>query len=52
MSSAGLQVPFTPLLEISGKGVNKSPSQILEIGSNRGLMEAVTVIVDVVVVAH
>ena len=52
LSSAGAQVPVTPLLEVGGKGVKVAPAQIGETAVNVGVTFGLTVIVKVVVVAH
>jgi hypothetical protein len=52
LSNAGAQVPVIPLLEVVGKGDRKAPEQIGATALNVGVMFGLTVIVNVVVVAH
>ena len=52
MFSAGAQVPLMPLLEVVGKAVKVAPEQIGATGLNVGVIFGLTVIVNVVVVAH
>ena len=49
---AGFHVPVTPLTDVVGKVANASPEQIAATGVNVGVTFALTVIVNVVVVAH
>ena len=50
--SAGVHVPVIPLLEVVGNGFNVPPEQIGATALNVGVMFGLTVIVNVVVVAH
>ena len=50
--SAGAQVPVMPLLEVVGNGFNVAPEQIGPTAVNVGVMLGLTLIVNVVVVAH
>lgn len=50
--SAGLQVPVIPLVDVVGNGVKVAPEQIGATAVNVGVMFGLTVIVNVVVVAH
>ena len=52
LSSAGAHVPVIPLLEVIGNGFNVAPEQIGATAVNVGVMLGLTVIVNVVVVAH
>jgi len=52
LSSAGAHVPVIPLLEVVGRAVNVAPEQIGATGLNVGVIFGLTVIVNVVVVAH
>ena len=52
MSNAGDQVPVMPLLDVAGNGANTAPEQIGATAVNVGLIFGLTVIVNVVVVAH
>ena len=52
MFNAGAQVPVIPLLEVVGNGDKAAPEQIAATGLNVGVMFGLTVIVNVVVVAH
>ena len=49
---AGAQVPVMPLLEVVGNAVNVAPEQIGATAVNAGVTFGLTVIVNVVVVAH
>ena len=49
---AGAQVPVIPLLEVVGNGDKVPPEQIGATALNVGVMFGLTVIVNVVVVAH
>ena len=50
--SAGAQVPVMPLLEVVGNDVKVAPEHIGATAVNVGVMFGLTVIVNVVVVAH
>ena len=50
--SAGAQVPVMPLLEVVGNGFNVPPEQIGVTAVKVGVIFGLTVIVNVVVVAH
>ena len=50
--SAGAQVPVIPLLEVVGSADKVVPEQIGATAVNVGVMFGLTVIVNVVVVAH
>jgi len=50
--TAGAQVPVMPLLDVVGSGANTAPEQIAATGVNVGVMFGLTVMVNVVVVAH
>ena len=50
--SAGAHVPVIPLLDVVGKAVNVAPEQIGATALNVGVIFGLTVIVNVVVVAH
>ena len=50
--SAGAQVPVMPLLDVVGNGFNVPPEQMGATALNVGVMFGLTVIVNVVVVAH
>jgi len=50
--SAGDQVPVTPLLDVVGKADNVPPEQIGATALKVGVTFGVTVMVNVVVVAH
>ena len=52
LSSAGAQVPVIPLLEEVGRAAKVAPEQIGATAVNAGVMFGLTVIVNVVVVAH
>ena len=52
MSKAGAHVPVMPLLEVVGNPDNVAPEQIGATALNIGVMFGLTVIVNVVVVAH
>ncbi len=52
MFSAGLQVPFMPLVEVVGKAESASPEQIAATELNVGVTMGFTVMVKVVVEAH
>jgi len=50
--SAGDQVPVMPLLDVVGSAVKVAPEQIGATAVNVGVIFGLTVIVNVVVVAH
>jgi len=50
--NAGAQVPVNPLVEVVGNGDNTAPEQIGETALNVGVIFGLTVMVNVVVVAH
>ncbi|MET3886014.1 hypothetical protein [Niastella sp. OAS944] len=52
LSKAGAHVPVMPLLEVVGSGVKVAPEQIGATAVNVGVTFGLTVIVNVVVVAH
>ena len=52
LSSAGDQVPVIPLLDVVGSGVRAAPEQIGATAVNVGVTLVLTVIVNVVVIAH
>ena len=52
MFKAGAQVPVIPLLEVVGNAVSVAPEHIGATAVNVGVMFGLTVIVNVVVVAH
>jgi len=52
LSKAGAQVPVMPLLDVVGNAVRVAPEQIGATAVNVGVMFGLTVIVNVVVVAH
>jgi hypothetical protein len=52
LSNAGLQVPLMPLVDVVGNAAKAAPEQIAATGVNVGVMFGLTVIVNVVVVAH
>jgi hypothetical protein len=52
LSSAGDQIPVMPLVEVSGKGDSTAPGQIGATATNVGTMFGLTVMVNVLVVAH
>ena len=52
LSSAGAHVPLMPLVEVVGSGVSGSPEHIAVTGLNVGVISELTVMVNVVVVAH
>ena len=49
---AGAHVPVIPSIEVAGNADNTAPEQIEATGLNAGVMFGLTVIVNVVVVAH
>ena len=52
LSNAGDQIPVIPLLEVVGNAVSVAPEQIGVTAVNVGVVLLLTVIVNVVVVAH
>ena len=52
MLSAGDQVPVMPLVEVVGNALSVAPEQIGATAVNVGVMFGLTVIVNVVVIAH
>ena len=50
--SAGAHVPVIPLLDVVGRAASVAPEQIGATALNVGVMFGLTVIVNVVVVAH
>ena len=52
LSNAGAQVPVIPLLEVVGKADKVAPEHIGATAVNVGVTFGLTVIVNVVVVAH
>jgi hypothetical protein len=52
LSKAGVQLPVMPLLEVVGSAVRVAPEQIGTTALKVGVMFGLTVIVNVVVVAH
>ena len=52
LSSAGVHVPVIPLMEVVGNGANTAPEQMGVTALNAGVIFGLTVIVNVVVVAH
>ena len=52
MFSAGDHAPVIPLVDVVGKGDNAAPEQIAATGLNVGVTFGLTVIVNVVVLAH
>jgi len=52
LSSVGAQVPVIPLLDVVGNGANTAPEQIGATALKVGVTFGLTVIVNVVVVAH
>ena len=52
LSNAGDHVPVIPLLEVVGSAVSVAPEQIGATAVNVGVIFGLTVIVNVVVVAH
>ena len=52
MFSAGDQVPVIPLLDVVGNGFSVPPEQIGATAVNVGVMFGLTVIVNVVAIAH
>ena len=49
---AGLHVPVIPLLDVVGNALSVAPEQIAATGVNVGVIFGLTVMVNVVVVAH
>ena len=52
LSSTGAQLPVIPLLEVVGSAVSVAPEQIAATGVKIGVMFGLTVMVNVVVIAH
>ena len=52
MFKAGAQLPVMPLLEVVGRAVRVAPEQIGATAVNVGVIFGLTVMVNVVVVAH
>ena len=52
LSNAGDHVPVTPLVDVVGKGESEPPLHIADTAANVGKVGALTVIINVVVVAH
>ena len=52
LSKAGAQVPVMPLLDVVGSAVRVAPEQMGATAVKVGVMFGLTVIVNVVVVAH
>ena len=52
MFNAGDQVPVIPLVDVVGNGANTAPEQIGATALNVGVIFGLTVMVNVVVVAH
>ena len=52
LSNAGAHVPVIPLFDVVGNGANTVPEHIAATGVKVGVTCALTVIVNVVVVAH
>ena len=52
MFNAGAQVPVMPLVDVVGSAVRVAPEQIGATGLNVGVILGLTVMVNVVVVAH
>ena len=52
LSRAGDHVPVIPSIEVVGNADNTAPEQIEATGLNVGVMFGLTVMVNVVVVAH
>ena len=52
MLNAGAQVPVIPLLDVVGSAVSVAPEQIGATAVNVGVILGLTVMVNVVVVAH
>ena len=50
--SAGVHTPLIPFVEVVGNGDNTTPEQIAATGLNIGVTVGLTVIVNVVVIAH
>jgi len=50
--SAGAQAPVIPLLDVVGRAVRVAPEQIGATAVNVGIIFGLTVMVNVVVVAH
>ena len=52
LSRAGAHVPVIPLRDVVGRAVRVAPEQIAATASNVGVTFGLTVIINVVVVAH
>jgi len=52
LSKAGAQAPVIPLEDVVGNGANTAPEQMGATAVNVGVMFGLTVMVNVVVVAH
>ena len=52
LSKAGAQVPVIPLVDVVGNAVSVAPEQIGATALNVGVIFGLTVMVNVVVVAH
>ena len=52
LSNPGAQVPVIPLVDVVGNGAKVAPEQMGAMAVNVGVMFGLTVIVNVVVVAH
>ena len=52
MFNAGAQLPVIPFVDVVGKAANVPPEHIAATGLNVGVIFALTVMVNVVVVAH
>ena len=52
LSSAGTHIPAMPLVEVVGNGASTAPEQIGATAANIGVMFGLTIMVNVVVVAH
>ena len=50
--SAGVHIPVMPLVDVVGRAVKVAPEQMGATAVNVGVMFGLTVIVNVVVVAH
>ncbi len=52
LSNAGVHVPLMPLVEVVGNGASGSPEHIAATAAKVGVINGLTVMVNVVVVAH
>jgi hypothetical protein len=52
LSNAGDHVPLIPLVDVVGNGASASPEQIAGTAAKVGVINGLTVMVKVVVVAH